>query len=98
MPKPKVFIFAPNDETGTSHRALEAAGCELTLGEASWHTPMGDNEGVMVSSNVGSGLGPGVEWAARSVLAALRGEVPDNVFNKEVLPRWRERFGGNSVF
>ncbi len=52
----------------------------------------------MVSSNIGSGLGPGVEWATRSVLAALRGEVPDNVFNKEVLPRWRERFGGTSVF
>jgi phosphoglycerate dehydrogenase-like enzyme len=51
----------------------------------------------MVSSNVGSGLGPGIRWAAESVLSALRGEVPDNVYNKEVIPRWESRFGGKSV-
>ncbi|HLI27034.1 MAG TPA: NAD(P)-dependent oxidoreductase [Chloroflexota bacterium] len=51
----------------------------------------------MVSSNLASGLGPGIEWATESVLRALRGEVPDNVFNKEVIPRWVERFGGRSV-
>jgi hypothetical protein len=51
----------------------------------------------MVSSNVGSGLGPGIEWATESVLRALRGEVPDNVYNKEVIPRWERRFGGQSV-
>jgi len=52
----------------------------------------------MVSSNVGSGLGPGIRWAAESVLHALRGEVPDNVYNKEVIPRWEKRFGGKSVW
>lgn len=51
----------------------------------------------MVSSNVGSGLKPGVAWATRSVLAALRGEVPDNVYNKEVIDQWRSRFGGKTV-
>src|SRR3989442_1241800 len=51
----------------------------------------------MVSSNVGSGLGPGIQWATESVLRALRGEVPDNVYNKEVIPRWERRFGGKSV-
>jgi phosphoglycerate dehydrogenase-like enzyme len=51
----------------------------------------------MVSSNVGSGLGPGIDWATESVLRALRGEVPDNVYNKEVIPRWERRFGGKSV-
>jgi phosphoglycerate dehydrogenase-like enzyme len=51
----------------------------------------------MVSSNVGSGLGPGIRWATESVLAALRGEVPDNVYNKDVIPRWQRRFGGRSV-
>jgi phosphoglycerate dehydrogenase-like enzyme len=51
----------------------------------------------MVSQNRGSGLGPGIVWATESVLAALRGELPDNVFNKEVIPRWRQRFGGKSV-
>jgi phosphoglycerate dehydrogenase-like enzyme len=52
----------------------------------------------MVSSNLGSGLGPGIRWATDSVLAALRGEVPDNVYNKEVIPHWQRRFGGKSVF
>ena len=47
----------------------------------------------MVSSNVGSGIHPGYQWATHSVLMALNGEVPDNVYNKEVIDRWRERFG-----
>ena len=51
----------------------------------------------MVSSNVGSGLGPGIRWATESVLHALRGEVPDNVYNTEVIPRWQSRFGGKPV-
>ena len=51
----------------------------------------------MISSNLGSGLKPGIAWATRSVLRALRGEVPDNVFNTEVIPRWRERFGGQNL-
>jgi phosphoglycerate dehydrogenase-like enzyme len=52
----------------------------------------------MISSNVGSGLKPGIEWATRSVLTALSGEVPDNVFNKDVIPKWQQRFGGRNVF
>jgi phosphoglycerate dehydrogenase-like enzyme len=52
----------------------------------------------MVSSNVGSGLGPGIRWATESVLCALRGEVPDNVYNTEVIPRWQSRFAGRSVW
>ena len=51
----------------------------------------------MISSNVGSGLGPGVRWTTESVLTALRGDVPDNVFNPEVIPAWKERFGGRSL-
>ncbi|OGQ78773.1 MAG: hypothetical protein A3F90_15055 [Deltaproteobacteria bacterium RIFCSPLOWO2_12_FULL_60_19] len=51
----------------------------------------------MVSSNVGSGLKPGVAWATKSVISALRGEAPDNVYNKEVIPQWQSRFGGKSV-
>jgi phosphoglycerate dehydrogenase-like enzyme len=51
----------------------------------------------MVSSNVGSGLGPGITWATQSILRALRGEVPDNVYNVDVIPTWLQRFGGRSV-
>lgn len=51
----------------------------------------------MVASNMGGGLKQGVHWANRSVLSALNGEVPDNVYNKEVIPQWLKRFGGNKV-
>ncbi|HEY8694284.1 MAG TPA: NAD(P)-dependent oxidoreductase [Chloroflexota bacterium] len=51
----------------------------------------------MISSNTGSGLKPGVVWTTESVLKALRGEVPNNVFNPEVIPAWQQRFGGRSV-
>src|SRR5919199_4224087 len=47
MTAPKVFIFAPADESGETHRQLEDAGCQLVLGKASWETPMGDNEAEM---------------------------------------------------
>ena len=51
----------------------------------------------MVSSNRGSGLGPGYRWATDAVLQALGGKVPNNVFNPEVIDRWKERFGDTSV-
>ena len=47
--------------------------------------------------NEGGELRPGIAWATRGVLAALSGQVPDNVYNKDVLPRWKEKFGGASV-
>ena len=47
--------------------------------------------------NEGGELRPGIVWATRSVLTALAGKVPDNVYNKEVIPRWRERFGDTSL-
>jgi len=49
------------------------------------------------SFNEGGELRPGIQWALRSVLAALDGRIPDNVYNKDVIPRWRERFGDASV-
>jgi phosphoglycerate dehydrogenase-like enzyme len=49
------------------------------------------------SFNEGAELRPGIAWAARSVIVALGGKVPDNVYNKDVIPRWKERFGGASV-
>jgi len=47
MAGPKVLVFAPADDSGESHKKLEDAGCELVLGEASWHNPKGDNEDRM---------------------------------------------------
>jgi phosphoglycerate dehydrogenase-like enzyme len=54
----------------------------------------------MISANQGGGLGGlghGSVWAAESVLRALAGELPDHVFNTDVIPLWLERFGGKSV-
>ncbi len=46
----------------------------------------------MVTSNRNSGIKPGAIWAAECVERALQGEVPDNIINPEVLPRWEQRF------
>ena len=32
------------------------------------------------------------------MLHALRGEVPDNVYNTQVIPRWESCFAGKSVW
>ena len=45
----------------------------------------------------GGELRQGVDWATRSVVTALKGGIPDNVYNRDVIPRWKERFGGASV-
>ena len=42
----------------------------------------------------GGELRQGVAWATRSVVTALNGGIPDNVYNRDVIPRWKERFGG----
>ncbi len=49
------------------------------------------------SFNEDAQLGPGIEWSFRSVLTALQGDVPDNVYNREVIPAWKAKFGGVSV-
>jgi len=51
----------------------------------------------MISSNLGSGLKPGLLWGTRSVISALKGEVPDNVYNTEVIEQWNSRFGGKNI-
>jgi phosphoglycerate dehydrogenase-like enzyme len=45
----------------------------------------------------GGELRQGVAWAMRSVMTALKGGIPGNVYNREVIPRWKERFGGASA-
>jgi phosphoglycerate dehydrogenase-like enzyme len=51
----------------------------------------------MVTGNASSGIKPGAIWAAQCVQSALKGEVPHHVINPEVLPRWRQRFGGKAL-
>src|SRR5215468_10588212 len=49
MSAAKVFIFAPVNEEPQTHRQLEASGCDLILGKASWDTPQGNSEPEMVA-------------------------------------------------
>ena len=45
----------------------------------------------------GGELRQGVDWAFRSVATALKGGIPDNVYNKDVISLWKQRFGGLSL-
>ncbi len=51
----------------------------------------------MVAANVGAGLAAAIAPATDAVLAALRGEVPQHVYNGEAIPAWRARFGRNPL-
>jgi|TARA_Y100000031_G_scaffold145156_1_gene177405 phosphoglycerate dehydrogenase-like enzyme len=50
-----------------------------------------------VGYNRDSGLGPSIPWATEAVLAALQGQVPEHVYNKDAIDKWLDRFGGVSV-
>jgi hypothetical protein len=44
----------------------------------------------------GGELRQGLTWATRSVVTALQG-IAENVYNRDVIPRWKERFSGTSI-
>ena len=50
-----------------------------------------------ISATKGGGLGPAIPWATQAALTALRGEVPRHVVNVDAIPKWRDRFQGNSL-
>ena len=82
----KVTLDAFEDEPLDPSSALLDLGYKVLL---SPHT---------VSDNIGAGLGPGIDWASKAILSALGGTIPDNVYNPEVIPRWREHFEDKSLF
>jgi phosphoglycerate dehydrogenase-like enzyme len=51
----------------------------------------------MVAANQGGTLGAAIPWAAEAVLAALRGELPERIYNTEAVALWHARFGGKSL-
>ena len=51
----------------------------------------------MITANHGGGLIPAIPWVEAAVYSVLKGEVPNYVVNVDVLPKWRERFGGKSL-
>ena len=50
-----------------------------------------------ISATKGGGLGPAIPWATQAALTALRGEVPRHVVNEDAIPKWCDRFQGNSL-
>jgi D-3-phosphoglycerate dehydrogenase / 2-oxoglutarate reductase len=51
----------------------------------------------MVAANQGGTLGAAIPWTAEAALAALRGELPERIYNTEAVARWQARFGGKSL-
>ncbi len=51
----------------------------------------------MIAANQGGTLKSAIPWGTAAVLAALRSEVPDYVYNPEAIERWRQRFGGRCL-
>lgn len=51
----------------------------------------------VVTGNKNDGVKPGALWAADAVERALKGELPDNIVNDDVLPRWKQRFINKSL-
>jgi phosphoglycerate dehydrogenase-like enzyme len=51
----------------------------------------------VVAANRGGTLGPAIPWATADVLSALRGTVPEHVYNVAAVDKWRERFEGKSL-
>jgi phosphoglycerate dehydrogenase-like enzyme len=51
----------------------------------------------MIAANQGGTLGAAIPWATAAVVAALRGELPDSVYNGDAVAAWRARFGGRSL-
>jgi D-3-phosphoglycerate dehydrogenase len=51
----------------------------------------------MVAANQGGTLAAAVPWATAAVLAALRSQVPDYVYNREAVEKWLRRFGARPL-
>jgi phosphoglycerate dehydrogenase-like enzyme len=51
----------------------------------------------MVAANQGGTLGAAIPWAAEAALSAVRGELPERIYNTEAVTKWRARFGGKSL-
>jgi phosphoglycerate dehydrogenase-like enzyme len=49
------------------------------------------------SYNTGGALHAAIPWATDDVILALKGELPKHIYNLDVIERWLERFGGNSL-
>ena len=51
----------------------------------------------VITFNIGAGLTTAIPWATEHVIQAMKGEVPEHVYNEDVIDRWVERFGGQNL-
>ncbi|HLF23209.1 MAG TPA: NAD(P)-dependent oxidoreductase, partial [Burkholderiales bacterium] len=51
----------------------------------------------MIAANQGGTLSAAIPWATQATLAALRGELPEYVYNVEAVAKWQTRFAGRSL-
>jgi D-3-phosphoglycerate dehydrogenase / 2-oxoglutarate reductase len=51
----------------------------------------------MVGASEGSRLAAAVPWATEATLAALRGEMPEHVYNPDAAAVWRQRFANEPL-
>jgi len=75
--KPKVCIYVPIDESGSSHRRIEEAGCEVVVGDATWCTGM-DRDAVLALAH-----------GAHALIGATIRRVPIDRAFLEQLPELR---------
>jgi D-3-phosphoglycerate dehydrogenase len=51
----------------------------------------------VITYNAGAGLTTAIPWATEHVINALKGEIPEHVYNEEVIEKWTKRFGGHNL-
>ena len=51
----------------------------------------------VITFNAGAGLTTAIPWATEHVIQALKGEIPEHVYNEDVIDSWGARFGGHSL-
>ena len=51
----------------------------------------------MITSTHKGDLEPAIPWVTNAVIEAMKGNVPEHVYNVEAIPAWKEKFGGKSL-
>ena len=93
MAKPKVYIYIPADASGESHKRLEAEGCELSFGDATWRAKRGatvetfhKNAGkpqALLGARKNTHLWGPVAWGAPVAKSSIDGER-ESVLDEEL--------------
>src|SRR5581483_9834090 len=72
MSNPKILIFAPREEPASFIEQLEAAGCEIAIGNPDWQLPRGHYEDAFAS-------------AARNVVALMGTSIRHTPVSRRIM-------------